>query len=276
MMTKSKNEKSVSEKVTKKDVRGVYYRWWLQSQICFNYETMQSGGVVAALGPFIEKIYGKNKELVKQKLKQYFQFFNINPYMGNMVLGSVAALEETEEENVTETANALKTGLMGPLSGIGDSIFYVIPMSVLGAIAAYMAKQGSAIGLGIAVAFTLIMLWVRLKLFDIGYNVGTNFITTKRAMFDKLTKSATILGLIVIGGLLASTVSVKVPFVFTYGAVKTNIQGILDSIMPKLLPLGMTFFAYWIIGKKKMTTVKLVFLIIAIAILGSVTGILGV
>lgn len=268
--------KSKNNKVTKKDIRGVYYRWWFQSQICFNYETMQSAGVVGALGPFIEKIYGDDKEVVKQKLKQYFQFFNINPYMGNMVLGSVAALEETEEENVTETANTIKTGLMGPLSGIGDSIFYVIPMSVFGAIAAYMAKQGSAVGLGIAVAFTLIMLWVRSKLFDIGYNVGTSFVTTKRELFDKLTKSASILGLIVVGGLLASTVSVKVPYVFIYGDVKTSIQGILDSIMPKLLPLAMTFFAYWMLGKKNMTTVKLVFIIIAIAVLGSVAGVLGV
>lgn len=274
-MTKSDIENHASEKLSKKDIRRVYYRWWFQSQICFNYETMQSAGVVGAIGPIIEKLYGKNKELVKQKLKQYFQFFNINPYMGNAIMGSVVALEETKEENATETANALKTGLMGPLSGIGDSIFYVIPMSVLGAIAAYMAKSGSAVGLGIAVAFTLVMLWVRSKLFDIGYSTGVNFITSKKAVFDKLTQSASILGLVVIGGLLASMVNVKVPYIFQYGDVKTNIQDILDSIMPKLLPLMMTFFAYWILGKKKMTTVKLVFIIIAIAILGSVTGILG-
>lgn len=274
-MMNSKNEKPTSEKLTQKEIRGAYYRWWFQSQICFNYETMQSGGVIASIGPIIEKLYGKDKELVKKKLKQYFQFFNTNPYMGNLIMGSVVALEETKEENVTETANALKTGLMGPLAGIGDSIFYVIPMAVFGAIAAYMAKAGSAVGLGIAVTFTLIMLWIRSKLYDIGYKAGVNFVTNKKDIFDKLTKSASILGLVVIGGLLASTVKVRIPVVFQYGEVKTEIQGILDSIMPCLLPIGMTFFSYWLLGKKKMTTVKLVFLIIAIAILGSLTGILG-
>lgn len=272
---KSNNENNETKKLTKKDVRGVYYRWWLQSQICFNYETMQSGGVVGALGPAIEKIYGNNKELIKSKVKQYFQFFNTNPYMGNIILGSVVALEETEEDNITETANALKTGLMGPLAGIGDSIFYVIPMAIFGAIAAYMAKEGSALGLGIAVAFTIIMLFVRLKLYDIGYSVGVNFVADKKQMFDKLTESASILGLVVIGGLLASIIKVKVPVVLHYGAVKTSIQSTLDMIMPQLLPLGATFFAYWILGNKKMTTVKLVFLIIAISIIGSVLGILG-
>lgn len=275
-MTKSKKEAGASQKLQKKDVRGVYYRWWLQSQICFNYETMQSGGVVAAIGPAIEKLYGENKERVKQKLKQYFQFFNTNPWMGNIILGSVVALEETEEENVTETANALKTGLMGPLAGIGDSIFYVIPMAILGAIAAYMAKEGSGLGLGIAFTFSTVMLWIRSKMFDMGYSVGVNFVTARKAMFDKLTESASILGLVVIGGLLASIVKVKVPIVLQYGDVKTEIQSTLDMIMPQLLPIGMTLFAYWILGKKKMTTVKLVFLIIAIAILGSATGILGV
>ncbi|WP_190317070.1 PTS system mannose/fructose/sorbose family transporter subunit IID [Thermoanaerobacterium thermosaccharolyticum] len=274
-MMKSNVEKQASEKLDKKDIRRAYYRWWFQSQICFNYETMQSGGVVAAIGPIIEKLYGKNKELVKQKLKQYFQIFNVTPYIGNAVIGSVVALEESKEENATETANALKTALMGPLSGIGDSIFYVILLSIFGAIAAYMAKSGSAVGLGIAFAFQLFMLWFRSKLFDIGYSAGINFITSRKAIFDKLTQSASILGLVVVGGVVASMVSVKVPYVFQYGDVKVNIQNILDSIMPKLLPLGITFFAYWILGKKKMTTVKLVFLIIAISIIGSITGILG-
>lgn len=271
-MTKtSKN----SEKLTKKDRRGVFYRWWLQTQICFNYETMQSAGFVAAIGPVIEKIYGKNKEIVKQKLTQYFQFFNTNPWVGNLILGSVVALEETEEENVTDTTNALKTGLMGPLAGIGDSIFFVIPMAISGAIAAYMAIAGSAIGVGIAFVFSLVMLWVRFKMFDIGYKVGVNFVTAKREIFNRLTQSASILGLVVIGGLLASFVKVNIPYVFKYGAVKTSIMDTLNMIMPQLLPLGFTFLAYWIIGKKKMTTIKLVFLIIAISIIGSLTGILG-
>ena len=272
-MMKMNNENS--EKLSKKDLRGVFCRWWLQSQICFNYETMQSAGVVAAIGPVIEKLYGKNKELVKQKLTKYFQFFNTNPWVGNLILGSVVALEETKEENVTDTANALKTGLMGPLAGIGDSIFFVIPMAVLGAIAAYMAKAGSAVGLGIAFVFSLIMFWVRYKMFDVGYKVGVNFVTTKKNMFDRLTESASILGLVVIGGLLASFIKVNIPYVFKYGEVKTSIMDTLNMIMPQLLPLVFTFFAYWILGKKKMTTVKLVFMLIAISIIGSAIGLLG-
>ncbi len=265
----------MSNILTKKDLNKAFIRWTLFSQICFNYETMQSCGVVYALGPALEKIYGDDPELLKQKLDAHFKFFNTQPWMGNPILSATLAIEETKEPGCSETANAIKTSLMGPFAGLGDSIFFVLPKTILGAIAAYMAVEGSAIGVVMCVAVGLAMLIVRKFLWNVGYTQGVKFITSNQAVLNNLTDSASVLGLCVVGALIASMVTASIPLTFTVGEATKSVQETLDSIMPNLVPLLVASGTYWALGRKNMTSTKMVWIIIVISILAYSLGILA-
>ena len=133
-------------KLTKKDIDKVFWTWGSQSQICWNYETMQSGSVVLALAPALRKIY-QDEEEYKKVLHSHFRFFNTQPYMGGIILGATLAVEELPAEDKRDAVVAVKTGLMGPMAGVGDSIFFVIPLTIFGALAAYMGLDGSHLGI---------------------------------------------------------------------------------------------------------------------------------
>ena len=261
--------------LTQKDIANAYHRWLLCSQICFNYETMQSCGVVYSLGPCLEKLYQDDPETLKEKFKAHFQFFNTQPWMGNVILGAALAVEETKQENCSETANAIKTSLMGPFAGLGDSIFFVLPKTILGAIAAYMAIDGSPVGVLICLAVGLAMLLVRRKMWDIGYKEGVRFVTQNQAVLNNLTDAASVLGLMVVGALIASMVKANIPLTFTVGEATKSLQDTLNSIMPNLVPLLVTSGTYWALGKKKMTSTKMVWLIIIFSIIAYALGILA-
>lgn len=261
--------------LNEKDLSSAYHRWLLCSQICFNYETMQSCGVVYALGPSLEKLYQDEPETLKQKFKAHFQFFNTQPWMGNIILGAALAIEETKAEQCSDTANAIKTSLMGPFAGLGDSIFFVLPKTILGAIAAYMAVEGSPVGVLICLAVGLAMLFVRRKMWDIGHKQGVLFITQNQAALNNLTDAASVLGLMVVGALVASMVKANIPFTFQVGEATKGIQETLDSIMPNLVPLLVTATTYWALGKKKMTSTKMVWIIIVLSIIAFACGILA-
>ena len=107
-----------------------------------------------------------------------------------------------------------------------------------------------------------------------GYKQGVSFITTKQELIKGLTGAVTIMGLVVIGCMIPSTVKISVPMVFSYGDATQSIQDILDAIFPYLLPVLVTFGIYKGLGTKQMTTVRMVWLIIAICIVLTFFGIL--
>lgn len=252
-------------------IRSMCYQW--QS---FNYETMQSPGFTQFITPALMKIYEGNDELIAHKTDQYLSaFYNTENTMGQIIHGAMLALEESETEGVTDTAVALRTGLMGPFAGLGDSIFKVSFKVIFGSLAGYMALENSIVGLVLCILLSVfINIFVRSWFFMGGYNQGVSFITTKQDMIKGLTEAVTIMGLVVVGCMIPSTVKINVPFVFTYGDASQSIQSILDAIFPYLLPALVTFLIYKGLGSKKMTTVKMVWLIILICVVLTFFGIL--
>lgn len=266
-------------KVTKKDIDGAFWRWFFGAQISWNYETMQSGGVALCLMPILRKIY-KNDEDLKKELDLHFAFFNTNPWSANIILGATIALEENHDPNdlegSREAITSIKTGLMGPLAGVGDAILFIIPMTIFGAMAGYMGLEGSPLGLMFGLAYGVAMIFVRRFLFRMGYSQGSKFVTSLSNQLKSLTNSASILGLMVVGALIASTVSVTIPFTFQQGEVQLGLQSILDMIMPNLIPACLVGLVYWLLGRKGMTSTKAIFLILLISFVGYFTGIFGV
>ncbi len=253
--------------LTKKDIDKVFWTWGTQSQICWNYETMQGSSFVLALAPALRKIYTDEAEH-KEVLRSHFRFFNTQPYMGGIILGAALAIEEHPGPDTREAVSAVKTGLMGPMAGVGDSIFFVIPLTIFGALAAYMGLDGSPVGVLIGVIYGTALIYLRKLMFYMGYKQGAKFVTTLSGQLKNITDSANILGLMVIGALVPSMVKLTSQLTFNTGEVTTQLQSTLDSIMPYLLPACFVGLVYWLLGKKGMTSTKIILIVLLLAILG--------
>ncbi|MGB7595915.1 MAG: PTS system mannose/fructose/sorbose family transporter subunit IID, partial [Erysipelotrichaceae bacterium] len=244
--------------LVKKDVLRARNRWMTTNQVCFNYESMQAASVVYAVGPSLEKIYLGHPDELQNSLRAHFRFFNTQPWMANLILSSALAVEENGGENAIEAASTIRTSLMGPFAGLGDSILTVLPKTIFGAIAAYMAIEGNATGVLMCLILGLIMVAFRIKLWDLGYKQGVKFVTSSQSRLKSITDAASVMGLVVVGALIASNVKVSVPVVFTIGESVTKLQDIFNKIMPNMLPLLVVIVTYWALGKKKMTSAKMV------------------
>ena len=265
----------MSNVLTKKDLRRCLNRYIFTRQSPFNYETMQSGGWVYSLHPAMEKIYDGDADLLAEKYKDHFKFYNTHPWMGNIILGACIAIESTKDPDATKQAVEMRTALMGPLAGIGDAIIWIMFMTILGAIAAYMALEGSIVGWVIAEVIQLVIWFAFYKLFFVAYEQGVTFVTTRSAQLQHITEAASVLGLSVVGALVASTVNVKFGITMSYGEVVQPVNDLLDSIIPHFGNVVTVALIYWGLGRKNMTSGKMIVLVLVAAILLSAIGVLA-
>src|SRR5699024_7862942 len=124
--------------------------WWRSTflQGSWNYERMQNGGRVYSMIPAIKRLY-RTKEDRAAALERHLEFFNTHPYVASPSLGVTLALEEERANGATVENKAIqgvKVGMMRPLAGIGDPVFWSTLKPILGAIAATLAVSGSILG----------------------------------------------------------------------------------------------------------------------------------
>lgn len=263
-------------KLTKKDLNKMFRRWIFSAGLGYNFETQQAPSVAFSMRKALRKIYKDDKEYI-EAMDNHYKYFNANPLMANVILGATLAMEENEGIKAKNAVQSLKTSLMGPFSGVGDSIFWILIPTIMGSIAGYMAVQGNATGAVIWMILQAIFYFLKVWLFKTGYNSGTKLVTSLGKKINIFTDAISIMGLMVIGCLIPTVVKVFIPLKFKTGKVILSLQnGIFDKIMPALLPVAVTIFVYWLLGKKNITPTKIIGLIILICLLGSFTGILGV
>lgn len=261
--------------ITKKDIHKMCIRNCMSAHAAFNYETFLSGTLVLSIGPLLEKIYKDEPDKLQEKMDAYLgQFFNTQVTFQLPIFGAIVAVEETKEPNATETATAIKTSLMGPLAGIGDSLLLAMPKAIIGALAGYWALEGSYAGIFIALAWGVFMMWLKFFLGRLGYEKGVQIITKQVGKFNAITQAAAVLGMVVVGSMIASTVTISTPLVFKMGEISKSLQDTLNTIIPALLPLVSVALVGWGLGKKHMTMVRMVWLMIIAAIVLSALGIL--
>lgn len=268
------NMKTDEIKITSKDINKISKRWIMGSQITWNYEKAMSIGYLWAMLPVIRKIY-KSDDEKKEMMKIHSQFFNTTPHMGGFILGIDVATEEYERFNAKETVKGLKTGLMGPFAGVGDTLFGVLFPTIFGSIAAYMGQQGNIIGALIWLIVNIIILIFRYFTVRIGYNEGSKIITSSKGKLDALTSAATLLGVTVVGALIPTVVRANVVATFKAGDIVINGQEILNQIMPSLVSVLVVTFIYFLLGKKNMSSTKAIILVMISSILLYSIGILG-
>ncbi|MEQ8155416.1 MAG: PTS mannose transporter subunit IID [Clostridiaceae bacterium] len=270
-------------KLTKKDLTKMFVRsWFLLGS--FNFERMQSVGFCVTLIPAIKKLY-KKKEDQSAALKRHLEFFNTQPFISAPIMGVTAAMEEQKSDGKPiddASISGVKVGLMGPLAGVGDPIFWGTLRPVLAALGASIAITGSIVGpLLFFVAFNVIRLATKWYGLYWGYEKGTEIVEDLGgSRLQKLTEGASILGLFVMGALVSKWTSLNVPLVVSKYTnqegkeIITTVQSILDQLMPGLLPLLLTFLCMYLL-KKKVNAIAIIFGLFLVGIGGYALHILG-
>ncbi|PLR85763.1 PTS mannose transporter subunit IID [Bacillus canaveralius] len=273
------------KKLTKRDLRAVFIRSNLL-QGSWNFERMQALGYAFAMAPAIRRLYPEGSEERKQAMKRHNEFFNTQPFASAPILGVTLAMEEQRANGaeIEDAAiNGIKVGLMGPLAGVGDPIFWGTVRPIFAALGASIAMSGNILGpLLFFVLFNAVRLGVRWWGVSYGYHKGSNVVSDMGGnLLQKLTEGASILGLFVMGALVNKWTSMKIPLVVseienpeTGEVTTTTIQSILDQLMPGLLPLLLTFVCMWLL-KKKVNPLWIILGIFALGIVGYWGGFLA-
>lgn len=242
-------------------------------QASFNYERMQAAGWLYGILPGLEKIH-TNKEDLSTSMTHNLDFFNTHPFLVTFVMGIVLSLEQ-QKADVT-TIRSVRVAAMGPLGGIGDAIFWLTLVPIAASIGSNLSLQKSIVGpIIFLVVFNVVQFGLRYWLMHWSYNMGTSAVGIMTAKAKEFTRAATILGVFVVGALIASVGAVKIGTVVqTSDITAISIDQVVGGIMPRILPLLITFFLYYLIKKFNWTTVKCIILLIVIGLFGSFTGIL--
>lgn len=268
-----------NKKLNKKDIIKAFWRWTFFSHANYNYERLQATGMVHCLSPIIKKLYGDNEEEFKSAIKRHMEFFNTEPHFGGVIHGMVIAMEEQRangEPISDEMINGLKTGLMGPFAGIGDTLWQGTLTPIVLSFGISLGIEGNLFG---PVLYTILMFGIMLPLayylWMQGYKLGREGI--KKIMEGNLLKKvmtmAQTMGAIVLGALTASFVKLSTTVVLNIGKGTLNVQkNILDKLVLNLLPLLITLLALKLLNKKFKATTVLGILILV----GAVGGILGI
>ena len=270
--------------LTTKDLRSMYWRstFLLGS---FNFERMQAIGFCMTLMPAIKKFYPNDKTQQAAALKRHLEFYNTHPWISSVVFGVTAAMEEQRskgEDIGDETITNVKVGLMGPLAGVGDPIFWGTARPVLGALGASLAVAGNWMGpLIYFFGINIIRILVRWYGLRWGYERGTAMVAeVGGGQLKRITQIAAITGLFVMGALVSKWTTIKFPTVVSRvtaddGTVTTTtLQDILDKLLPGLAALGLTFLCMYLLNKK-VNALWIILGMFVIGILGAWSGFLG-
>lgn len=304
----------MADKITlsKKDRMDVCWRHqFLQGS--WNYERMQNGGWCYSIIPAIKKLYSKEEDRAAA-LKRHLEFYNTHPYVSAPVMGVTLALEEERANGMPvddQTVQGVKVGMMGPLAGVGDPVFWFTVRPILGALGASLALTGSIVGpLLFFVVWNLIRIAFLWYTQEFGYKVGTSIAKDMSGgLLGKVTEGASILGMFIIGALVQRWVSISfTPVVSQVTQSKgayiewdklpkgaagikealtqynqlganglnqvkvTTLQQNLDQLVPGLAALLLTLLCCYLLKKK----VSPIVIIIALFIVGIVARVIGI
>ncbi|MDM7527406.1 PTS system mannose/fructose/sorbose family transporter subunit IID [Lacticaseibacillus paracasei] len=288
--------------------------WWRSTFIqgSWNYERMQNGGWAYTLIPALKRLY-HTKEDRSAALKRHLEFFNTHPYLASPIIGVTMALEEERANGAPiddKAIQGVKVGMMGPLAGVGDPVFWFTVKPIIGALAASLAMAGNIMG-----PILYFVLWNAIRMAflwytqEFGYKAGSKITEDlSGGLLQEVTKGATILGMFILGSLVNRWVSVKfTPVVSdvpnqkgayidwssipngTKGIQKalelqaqglsltknkiTTLQDNLDSLIPGLMGLLLTLFCMWLL-KKKVSPIVIILGLFVVGVVFHVVGLM--
>ena len=268
--------------LTSKEVNRAWLLWLFNNQACYNYERMMGIGFLHAMTPAFRKLYKDNKDLRIEAMQRHTSFFNCEPCLGSSIVGLVLAMEEQKAlgaELDNDAITSIKTGLMGPLSGIGDTLIQGVILPLLIAFAVDFAKGGNWV---IPLVFSLVMAIIVFGIsrfgFLLGYRKGSDAILSmlENGVIKRLISAASIMGCMVLGALVVNFVTMKCGISIPQAEGSFSMQEqLFDAILPSMLPLLLTLGCYKLLKAGK-SSVLVMLVIIAIGVIGGLTGTLSV
>lgn len=265
-----------------KDVFGCYRYWMMYALSCQNMERMEAPGFAGMMARVADKLYPNDEKEQQALVKRHMTFYNTQPMVGVIVNGIVLGMEEKRalgEDVPDELINSTKTALMGPLAGIGDSLFIGTLIPILLSIGLGLTgEEGNIIGpLFYLFAWIAIMIPFSWLTYKYGYSIGTKAIQiiTESDIKDKVVRFASIIGLVVTGCITAQYVKFGIKWTYVSGEMTKSVQSVIDGIFPGLLPLLLTLLMWYLMDKKKWKLGKLFVIVFALALFGNLTGLLG-
>ena len=239
----------------------------------------QANGFTMTLGPTFERFYPE-KERRADAMQRHFVPYNITQNVGTFCIGLVMSMEKQNAAHYgnydAASIQSIKTSLMGPLSGIGDAVYWGIVRCIAASIGISFAAQGSILGPILFLLIYNIPSFIgRYYLLYLGYTMGENFITKayESGLINILTKCASIVGLIMTGYMIKVTCGFKLALTMSVpGAEPVLVQSYLDSAMKGLLPLLLTLGCFYAL-KKGVNQNKLIIILLLAGILLGASGI---
>ena len=267
------------KKLSKHDVRMCYLNWTMFSHSCYNYERLQATSFAEAMGVILKKLY-PNKEDLGREMGKHFVFFNTEPNTGGVIRGVVIAMEEQRANGAPiseDMINGIKTGLMGPFAGVGDSIVQGIITPVLLAVALGMSQNADGSGNPVGPIFYIVVECVVIlawgySMFMYGYRLGTAAVEKLLAggMVNKVMQFAGILGCMVLGGLVSNFINITCGLSLVTEAGTFIIQtSLFDAILPNLLSVLGVLTVFTMLKKGISSNKIILILFIAGIILGN-------
>ena len=259
----------------------IIWETWVQT--CYNYERMMGMACAHTFLPVVKYLYPNNREKQIDLMTREMEFFNVHPEFGSGILGLAISLEEEKamgKDIPNEFITNIKTSLMGPLAGVGDTIWQGVLIPILLAFCIDITLSGGGNVWG-AIVYAVLMLVITYAFsyfnFMFGYRAGSSAIMDflEKGLLNKLLKGASIMGCMVMGGLIVNYVSVKCGIVInTSGSTFALQESLFDAVLPNILPLGVTMGVYGLM-QKKWTSVKIILTIVIVGIVGGLLNILA-
>lgn len=267
------------KKLTKKELRRSFWTWQFFSHANYNYERLQAGAFAHAMGPIIRALYEKKEDTIAA-LQRHLTFFNTAPNWGAIIHGIVIAMEEKRANGADisdEAISSVKTGLMGPLAGLGDTLTQGTIIPLLLAIGISFGVDGSVFGpLFFLLVCPAVLISIAYNMWMRGYYSGKDAVEEllSSGRLNEIISAAGILGCAVIGALIGQFVNFSTALVINIGQTSIDLQAnVFDPIMPKLLPLLLTIGLYKLLDRGKSPTFLMVGIIV-VAFIGTFLGIL--
>ncbi|PKH20472.1 PTS fructose transporter subunit IID [Enterobacterales bacterium CwR94] len=265
-------------RITEKDVKNSWLYFYLIAEMGISYERLQALGFTASLVPILQKLY-PDKEDLRQALKRHLVFYNSEAVYSAPINGIVIAMEEQKAKGAEiedDTITGIKTGLMGPMAGIGDSIDWATLKPIIFGLGVTLSATGSMIGAFFLLLLPIIQIIVGRNLAAYGYRKGQASIREilHSGHIKTLITGASTLGLFMMGALSSTYVKLSTPIEFSFGSGNRPfvLQQVLDNIVPGLLPLAAVFGIYWWLLKRNQNFTIIMLLILTLSIGGAWLG----
>ena len=224
-----------------------------------------ASGFIFSVLPALRRYYAGSREKFTDALVRHSTWYNITQNVGTFAMGLVAAMEKENSRKPdfdTQSIAALKTSLMGPMSGIGDAIFWGVVRVVAAGIAIGMATTGSLLApVVFLVLYNAPSIVCRYYMTYLGYSMGSSFIEKiyNSGGMKILTKAASTVGLMMVGGMTASNVRFATKLSITIpGGDPILIQSYLDQLFVGIVPLALTLACLYLLNKKVNVNVVMV------------------